>query len=609
MRHYLIKSILLILCCFSLTWGHAQKRYIQKAEVAAKSGDYQRAVLLIEQGMAEGYVLSERESLGSAELYYALGQYGAAVNAYKVFYERGLRDTPSALRHYAHALKASGDSAAAAQMINKGKELYPEDVRFTQDLLIAAEERAYFDQMHQFTDSLRSVIQVVKDPQGQLYGTDISGTYDQLWTKPNGAGPSLVFESAKYNQGGVTFSPDGQTMYAAVNAHRNNKLSLVERTYSPLQIYRFSLRSGQWDAEDKTNVSSEQYSTSSPALSADGKTLYFVSDRPAGMGETDIYRAALLDQGRFGPAELHDRRINTPGRESHVFVDQNNILYFSSDGQPGLGGLDVFALDLNDPEAQAYNLGTPINTGFDDFAYSIQDLSGFVSSNRGGLTQSYGFSMDQPLALVPKFDAQVALTNTQFAFGTPLELTLYNDQGTEVWKKTIQPEGETAQVVIEDLWKQGYRLTVSGGNIVSQDHLITVNRQQKSWSLTAAVVSKNKPEVNFLDQFGLSPILFDFNQSVTDVGDIKTLADRLQYAQSIVLEGHSDQIGTARYNKRLSIKRAEFIKQALVDAGVSASLIQVVGYGEKRLLNNCRTSGCSPEQEQANRRVEVKVVF
>ena len=139
MRHYLIKSILLILCCFSLTWGHAQKRYIQKAEVAAKSGNYQRAVLLIEQGMAEGYVLSERESLGLAELYYALGQYGAAVNAYKVFYELGLRDTPSALRHYAHALQASGDPAAAAQMINKGKELYPEAVRFTQDLVIAAE--------------------------------------------------------------------------------------------------------------------------------------------------------------------------------------------------------------------------------------------------------------------------------------------------------------------------------------------------------------------------------------------------------------------------------------------------------------------------------------
>jgi outer membrane protein OmpA-like peptidoglycan-associated protein len=83
----------------------------------------------------------------------------------------------------------------------------------------------------------------------------------------------------------------------------------------------------------------------------------------------------------------------------------------------------------------------------------------------------------------------------------------------------------------------------------------------------------------------------------------------LQYAQSIVLEGHSDQIGTARYNKRLSIKRAEFVKQALVDAGVKATLIQVVGYGEKRLLNNCRTSGCSPEQEQANRRVEIKVMF
>ena len=609
MRHYLIKSILLILCSFSLTLGHAQKKYIQKAEVAAKSGDYQRAVLLMEQGMAQGYVLSDRESLGLAELYYTLGQYGAAVNAYKVFYERGLRDTPSALLHYAHALKASGEPAAAAQMINKGKELYPEDVRFAHDEVRAAQERAYFENIHQLTDSLRSVIQLVKDPQGQLYGTDISDTYDQLWTKPNGGSPSLVFESAKYNQGGVTFSPDGQTMYAAVNAHRNNKLSLVERTYSPLQIYRFSLRAGQWVAEEKTNVSSEQYSTSSPALSADGKTLYFVSDRPGGMGETDIYRAALLDQGRFGPAELLDRRINTPGRESHVFVDQDNILYFSSDGQPGLGGLDVFALDLNDPEAQAYNLGAPINTSFDDFAYSIRGLSGFVSSNRGGLTQSYGFSIDQPLALAPKFDVQVALTNTHFAFGTPLELTLYNNQGAEVWNKTIKPDGESAQVVIEGLWKQGYRLTVSGEHIVAQEHLVTVSRQQKSWSLTAAVVSKNKPEINFLDQFGLSPILFDFNQSVTEVADLKTLADRLQYAQSIILEGHSDQIGTARYNKRLSLKRAEFIKQALVDAGVKATLIQVVGYGEKRLLNNCRASRCSPEQEQANRRVEIKAVF
>ena len=582
---------------------------MQKAEVATKAGNYQQALYWMQQGIAQGYALSERESLAMGELYYSLGQYAPAVQAYEAFFNRNKKDTPSTLWHYAHALKVTGASQAADQVLLQGKAWYPNDSRFMRDSAIASQERSYFDHVHKLQDTLQGLIQLIQEPNGDLYGTDVSGAYDQLWTKPQGGSPSLVFEEAKYNQGGVTFSADGTTAYVAMNAHQKNKLKLMNNSYSPLQIFKYSRQGGSWSSGELVSISSDLYSTSSPALGPEG-TLYFVSDQPGGVGQTDIYKAVVLADGRFGKAELLDKKINTEGKESHVYVDQNNVLYFSSDGHPGLGGLDVFALDLKDPSAEVYHLGTPINTPFDDFGYTSSGLSGYVSSNRNGLAQSFAFALDEPLALSPKFDLNIELTDSQLSFGSPVSLSLVDGQGREIWQKNITSTEDTASIMVEKLWKDTYKLKISGEHIVPQEQLVNVDKQQKKFRVLAKLQSKYQADQNILDQFGFEAILFDFDQTTTALTQQwEPLVDRLTQASEITLAGHSDQIGTARYNKKLSIKRAEFIKKALVSSGIDAGKIRVVGFGEKKLLHNCRSNNCTPAEEQANRRVEIQAVF
>jgi len=230
MRTFFNKSTLTFILFFTVSFGYAQKRYMQKAEVATKAGNYQQALNWMQQGIAQGYALSERESLAMGELYYSLGQYAPAVQAYEAFFNRNKKDTPSTLWHYAHALKVTGASQAADQVLLQGRAWYPNDSRFMRDPAIAAQERSYFDHVHKLQDTLQGLIQLIQEPNGDLYGTDVSGAYDQLWTKPQGGSPSLVFEEAKYNQGGVTFSADGTTAYVAMNAHQKNKLKLMNNS-------------------------------------------------------------------------------------------------------------------------------------------------------------------------------------------------------------------------------------------------------------------------------------------------------------------------------------------------------------------------------------------
>jgi outer membrane protein OmpA-like peptidoglycan-associated protein/tetratricopeptide (TPR) repeat protein len=611
MHTFLNKSTLLCILFFTLTTSHAQKRYIQKAEVATKAGNYQQALYWMQQGIAQGYVLNERESLTMGELYYSLGQYTPAVKAYEGFFSRDKKDTPSTLWHYAHALKVTGASQAADQVLLQGRAWYPNDSRFMQDPVIASQERSYFDHVHQLKDTLQGLIQLIQEPNGDLYGTDVSGAYDQLWTKPKGGSPSLVFEEAKYNQGGVTFSSDGTTAYVAMNAHQKNKLKLINNSYSPLQIYKYSRQGGSWSTGERLSISSDLYSTSSPALGPDG-ALYFVSDQPGGVGQTDIYKAALSADGRFGKAELLDKKINTEGRESHVFVDQNNVLYFSSDGHPGLGGLDVFAIDLNDPSAEVYHLGTPINTPFDDFGYTSSGLSGYVSSNRSLTLASYVFEMDEPLVLQSNFTLEIGITNHAVALGEPVIARLMDQQGAIVWTQEVtHKEISVGQLKSAELPMGTYVLNLQGAHIQEMNVSVEASKQEPNLSVSVELNGKYNSQEDILSQWGYPMLTFDFDQHKTDVDSavFEILARRLSDAKSIVIEGHSDQKGKEKYNQKLSEKRAEFIRDQLLKFGLVASKLQIVGKGERELMVNCRFEQCTKQEEQKNRRVMIKAQF
>ena len=192
---------------------------------------------------------------------------------------------------------------------------------------------------------------------------------------------------------------------------RINRCGRDKKRETHLKLYKASLVNGSWYNVEELPFNSNDYSIGHPALSPDGKTLYFVSDMPGGLGATDIYKVTV-DGSIYGTPVNLGRSINTEGRETFPFVSDDNRLYFASDGHVGLGGLDLFVSELKDDNAvlnlnetrvgDVFNLGKPINSPFDDFTFITNSATGlgyFASNREGGLGYDdiYSFKSIKPL--------------------------------------------------------------------------------------------------------------------------------------------------------------------------------------------------------------------
>lgn len=182
---------------------------------------------------------------------------------------------------------------------------------------------------------------------------------------------------AKYNKGAISFYPGGDTMVFARTGYRHNNSQ--EHT---TQLFFARKQGKRWLEYATFPYNSEDYSVNHPSISEDGKTLYFVSDMPGGKGGTDIYCSNFI-KGKWTKAKNLGDGINTKLNESHPFI-QNNILYISSDGHPGLGGLDIFRINLNNRPIELHNFGFPVNTHYDDFDLILDKNGafGYLVSNR-----------------------------------------------------------------------------------------------------------------------------------------------------------------------------------------------------------------------------------
>jgi outer membrane protein OmpA-like peptidoglycan-associated protein len=211
--------------------------------------------------------------------------------------------------------------------------------------------------------------------------------------------------NSKYNDGPATFNPKTEIVYFTRN-RGFEKVDGQKKTVANLSIYSGKLVKGKLKDIKPLAINTKGSSTVHPSVSKDGKTLYFSSNRPGGKGGMDLYSVALDEQGNSvgEPQNLGDK-INTSGDEVFPFYSsKDNTLYFSSNGHFGLGGLDVFGVQLNDGaiNGNIINLGSPINSSSDDFAFVSDENSpkGFVTSNREkgkGLDDIYGFAQKQPL--------------------------------------------------------------------------------------------------------------------------------------------------------------------------------------------------------------------
>jgi outer membrane protein OmpA-like peptidoglycan-associated protein len=213
----------------------------------------------------------------------------------------------------------------------------------------------------------------------------------------------------KYHEGPASYNKDGSIMVFT----QDNYKSKSKNGIRTLELYEVKSEDGKWTKKTALPFNNKEYSVGHPALSSDGNTLYFASDMPGGFGGTDLYKSVRGNDGKWSEAQNLGDKINTEGNEMFPFIHESGILFFSSDGRPGIGGLDIFATKLkNDSYSKVINIGVPANSSKDDFCFVLNSAQtkGYFSSNRDGGKGNddiYGFDLLKPFRFGKSTSGQI----------------------------------------------------------------------------------------------------------------------------------------------------------------------------------------------------------
>ena len=412
--------------------------------------------------------------------------------------------------------------------------------------------------------------------------------------------------NGKFHEGPATFSADMRTIYFTRTNAEERKLKKDTASVVHFKLFQATLNDkGEWDNINEFTFNSDDYSTGHPALSEDGKTLYFVSDMPGGNGGTDIYVSHHVSGAWTIPENLGSN-INSQGNEMFPFV-KNDVLYFSSTGHFNMGGLDVFRSNLmNGKWKEPTNMLYPINTSSDDMAYvlSKNGQSGFVSSNRVGKDMIYEFDKHAPTLFVEGRILSAATSQTL----PGVEVRLRNlDLGEEYTILT----GADGSYSFSLLPEQNYRV------LGSKDGLFT---RSEDVSTVDQFISKTYNVDLYLDEIipdkaiAIKNIYYDYDSwdLRPEAGiELNKLVRLFTDNPEIVFEvgSHTDSRASDMYNFLLSDMRAKSAVDYLIYHGVDPDMIVAKGYGERRLANRCFNGvECSEVEHQENRRTEFKVI-
>ncbi|MBS3992129.1 MAG: OmpA family protein [Bacteroidetes bacterium] len=423
--------------------------------------------------------------------------------------------------------------------------------------------------------------------------------------------------NSKYHEGGVAVSNDLKTIYFTRNNYHNNR-KLFDNSYTVnLGIYvSKQLENGQYSEPEPLFINNKNYSNSHPALSLDGKKLFFVSDMPGGYGKSDIYFIEIFKDGSYGKPINIGNKINTAGQESFPFIATDNVMYFSTDGRSGLGQFDIYQTKIaGDQFEEPKLLEAPINSPKDDFAFIIKNNKGYFSSNReGGKGDDDLYFFEYKKLTCNEFvEGKVVETNSKAKLvGAKVELL---DDKNNVLKSTTT--NENASYVLEVDCNKNYVIKVSNNGYVESVKKLTSTNQDKFKNVLNVELTAVKQE--FVKEkekviIKINPIYFDINSSFIREDakvELNKVVDIMIKYPDITIEcgSHTDSRAAADYNMRLSEKRVQNTIKYIVSKGISSNRISGKGYGETQLINNCKNGvKCSETEHQLNRRTEFVVI-
>ena len=414
-----------------------------------------------------------------------------------------------------------------------------------------------------------------------------------------------------YHESSTAFTKDGMTVYFTRNNFLDGKKGKDKNKTIRLKLYK-ATKTGEynWTNIVELPFNSKEYSVAHPALSPDGKRLYFSSDMPGTNGMSDLWYVDILGNDKYGVPVNLGPEINTEARESFPFISENNNLYFSSDGRSGLGGYDIFVtpLDKDGKPVKITNLGSPTNSAKDDFGFIINenDRIGYVTSNRGGDRGS----IDDDIYLVKEI-CSITIQGKVFDKETkdPLpgaQVSLLDENNQLVSQTTAENDGTYSFV-----GDCGTQYTVRGVKEGYRPYEKIIETPMLSGIVDVPLPLERIgpcPPNDLGCKLNLQPIYFDFDKSNirpdAEIELAKILAAMREYPELIIhIESHTDSRGNDNYNMALSERRAQSTLKWLVGKGIDANRLTAKGYGESQLVNQCSNGvPCTSEEHQLNRR-------
>ncbi|MFN3405115.1 MAG: OmpA family protein [Cytophagaceae bacterium] len=426
-----------------------------------------------------------------------------------------------------------------------------------------------------------------------------------------------IINTADAHEASCVFSKDGKIMIFS----RGNNGS--KKGNKDVDLYETRFENGAWSEPKMLAINDPNAWDSSPALSADGKTLYFASNRESGnaMGGTDLYKATRDANGEWGNVQNLGAPINTRGNELFPYEDAEGNFYFSSDGHPSLGALDLFVVKKDKGKAKVENMGRPINSSFDDFGITFKDtITGFFTSNRSGGKGDddvYEF-IDKSRIKIARYilDGSVFYTEVNKTEEIKLDgatVKLVSAKGDTIatvssdgeGKYTYQIEPETNYKIVAS--KDGYMKEV--GTLSTMGKKVPYDKLEPGESVIKIPHKIVLPKKEVGVVIVIDNIYYDFNKwdiRPDAAEELDKIVEVLVNNPDIKMElgSHTDERGSADYNRKLSQKRAQSAVNYIISKGIAKDRITAKGYGEdKPLVKNASTE----EDHQRNRRTEFTV--
>jgi outer membrane protein OmpA-like peptidoglycan-associated protein len=640
-------TLLLLVFISSINIILSQNSQEAKADKEYNKFAYVEAIKTYERIFAKGYKSQEMlQKLGDS--YYFKADFNNAEKWYTELFGIAKDIEPEYYYRYAQTLKAIKNYTKADEMLVKFNEISGDDLRAK----LAVSQKDYLERIKK--NSGRFTIQNAGDVNSKYsdYGSAFYKNkiifasardtlkskggkdlwtgegYTNLYVADMGTEGELMLPerfggklNLKLNESTPVFTKDLKTVYFTRNNFLNGKKGKDSKKSILLKLYKATLKDDKWIDVTELSFNSNNYSVAHPTLSADDKTLYFASDMPGTLGQSDLFKVAINDDGSYGTPINLGNTINTEGRETFPMITPSGELYFASDGHPGLGGLDVFMAKVESDGSfkEVENVGEPLNSSYDDFGFLIDEKSGvgYVTSNREGGRGGddlYNFKEIKKVECLQTLSGIV----TDKESGKPIAdaKVILSDANLNMLTETTTDKEGKFDFGKVNCNSRYYIKTIKEEYLIIEKSIVIPKESGESFmkfELEKAIKAVTIGD-DLFKAFDIKEIYFDLNKSFIRPDaeiELAKILDVLEQNPTMEMEirAHTDSRQTARYNQILSDKRAKSTMDWLVSKGIDKKRLKAKGFGESELVNKCADGvQCTEEEHQANRRSEFLIV-